>query len=400
MTEAENQVSVRERNVVTASALSSIFIFSFIIALPGVLINEVVEAFSLGGFDEGLMGTFTSIGFMVSMFFVVLVQGRVKKTTLLVFAFFLQAVALFISGFSPTFFVLLLGSLILGFSSGFIDSCSNSAIVDVQGEKSTKYLGYLHGLFGVGALLAPLIFMLALNFTDWRGIHHGLTGISLLIMVFIFFLARGIGGNKQQATAVREHLFTASDLMAYLRVRRNVALSLAGLFSMFAISAILIWLVRYMTLRFDAESIGLLSVTVYWVCATINRFLFAKFVKNSSMLLVTIGAVLSGVAVFFGIASGNPIVLCVMMGVFGFCSGHFIQVLVAECAAGYEGRTSFTTSFLMLVMCIARIGAPVIMAFVGTQISLSGGMMIPAVACLLTAAFSWYAVKASKAAKA
>ncbi|MCL2221949.1 MAG: MFS transporter [Oscillospiraceae bacterium] len=396
MVEAENQVSARERNIVTASALSSIFIFSFIIALPGVLINEVVDTFSLGGFSEGLMGTFTNIGFMVSMFFVVLVQGRVKKTKLFIFALCLQAVALFVTGFSPTFFIFLLGSLILGFSNGFIDSCSNSAIVDVQGEGCSKYLGYLHGLFGVGALLAPLVFMVALRFIDWRGIHFALTGFSVLVMVFIFSLTRGLGAEKKQETKVREHLFTASDLRAYLRVRRNVALSLAGMFGMFALFAVLIWIVRYMTLRFDAEDIGLLSVTIYWICATANRLLFARFVKNASMLFVAIGALLSGAAVFIGVASGNPIVLCVMMGVFGFCSGHFVQVLVAECAAGYKGRTSFTTSFLMFVMCIARIGAPVIMAFVGTQVSLFGGMMIPVVACLLTAVFSWYAMKSQQ----
>jgi predicted MFS family arabinose efflux permease len=341
------------------------------------------------------MGTFTSIGFMVSMLFVVLVQGRVKKTMLLAFALGLQAVALFVSGFSPTFFVLLVGSLILGFSSGFIDSCSNSAIVDVHGEKSTKYLGYLHGLFAVAALMAPLIFMFALRITDWRGIHYGLTIFSLVVMVFIFFLTRGLGGEKQQASEVREHPFTASDLLNYLRVRRNVALSLAGFFSMFTISAVLIWIVRYMTLRFDAENIGLLSVTVYWACATVNRFLFARVAKKASMMFVTVGAALSSVAFFIGVASDNPIILLIMMGVFGFCSGHFIQVLVAECAAGYEGRTSFTTSFLMLVMCIARIGAPVMMAFVGTQISLFIGMMIPVVTCLLIAASGWYAMKSS-----
>jgi len=393
MSESE-KASARERSVITTSALSAIFMFSFIIALPGVLINEVVETFSLDGVDEGLMGTFTSIGFMVSMFFVVLVQGRVKKITLLVFGLLLQAAALFVTGFSPTFFVLLLGSVFLGFSGGFIDSCSNSVIVDIQGEKSSKYLGYLHGIFGIGALIAPLAFMLVLRFTDWRGIFYILTGFSLLVMIFIFLLTRG-HDDKKQISTVREHLFIASDLWAYLRVRRNVLLSLAGLFSMFTISAVLIWIVRYMTLRFDAENIGLISVTIYWVCATANRFLFAKLVKKASMSLFTLGAILSGAAIFIGVLSGNPIVLCVMMGVFGFCSGHFVQILVAEAAVGYEGRTSFTTSFLMLIMCIARIIAPVTMAFVGTQISLFVGMMIPVVACLLTAVFSWYASKST-----
>jgi len=212
-------------------------------------------------------------------------------------------------------------------------------------------------------------------------------------MVFIFFLTRNSSEGKKRTIAVREHMFTVADLFAYIRVRRNVALLLAGLFGMFAISSVMMWVVRYMTLRFDAEDIGLLSISVFWICATINRFLFAKFVKESSLLLFTVGSVLSAAAIFIGVASGNPIVFCVMMGVLGLCSGHFVQVLVSECAVGYEGRTSFTTSFLMLTMCIARIIAPVTMAFVGTQVSLFGGMMIPVVACLLTAGFGCYVVK-------
>jgi len=395
MSESEKQVIARERNAVTVSAITAVFAFSFTVALPGVLINEVVYAFSLDGFGEGLMGTFTSLGFMVSMFLIVLIQGRTRKTMLLVFALCLQAIALIITGFAPTLAVLLGGSVILGFSGGFVDSCGNSAIVDVQGSRSSRYLGYLHGLFGVGSLIAPIAFMLALRFFDWRGIHYALAGFSLVIMVFVFLLTRNYG-DKQQSAAVREDLFTLADLRAYLRVRRNVALLLAGMFSMFALSAAMIWIVRYMTLRFDAEDIGLLSVTVYWVCATVNRFLFARFVKKPSMLFVTFGAILSGVAVFIGVVSGNPIVMLIMMGVFGFCSGHFIQILVGECAAGYEGRTSFTTSFLMLSMCIARIFAPVTMAFVGTQISLSGGMVIPSIACFLVAGFGWYAVKSKQ----
>jgi fucose permease len=376
--------------VVTTAALSSIFIYSLVVSLPAILINEVVEAFSLQGTDEGLMGSLTSLGFMIALFITILVQGRVKKITILIVAPAVQALMLFFSGFSPTFIMFCIGCTFIGFSGGFIDSTANSAIVDVRKHESTKYLGYLHGLFGVGSLSAPLIFILVQRYIDWRGIHYSLAIASFVVVVLVFILTRR-DKNVQEQQTEREHLFTKRDLFAYLRIRRNVALSLAGFFAMFAIACTTIWIVRYMTLRYDAAELGVLSISVYWVCSTVNRFLLSKLIKRAPMKFFALGAALSTVSLLIGIFFGSPVVLCVMMGVFGLCSGHFIPVLVSECAVGYEGRTTFTTSFLMFVMCIARIVSPLMIAFVSTQISLTLGMMLPVTAALMTMICGWFA---------
>jgi MFS family permease len=376
--------------VITSAALSSIFIYSLVVSLPAILINEVVDAFSLQGTDEGLMGSLTSLGFMIALFITILVQGRVKKITILIAAPAVQALMLFFSGFSPTFILFCIGCTFIGFSGGFIDSTANSAIVDVRKHEGTKYLGYLHGLFGVGSLSAPLIFIWVQRYIDWRGIHYSLAVASLAVVVLVFILTRK-SKNVQAKQTEREHLFTKKDLLAYLRIRRNVALSLAGFFAMFAIACTTIWIVRYMTLRYNAAELGVLSISVYWVCSTLNRFFLTNFIKRAPMKFFALGAALSTVSLLIGIFSGSPVILCVMMGVFGLCSGHFIPVLVSECAIGYEGRTTFTTSFLMFVMCIARIVSPLMIAFVSTQISLTLGMMLPVTAALMTMICGWFA---------
>jgi len=147
----------------------------------------------------------------------------------------------------------------------------------------------------------------------------------------------------------------------------------------------MVWIVRYMTLRYDAAELGALSITVFWVCATANRFLLAQVIKRAPMKFFALGAFLSAVLVFTGVISGNPVVLCVLMGVLGFCCGHFVPVLVSESAVGYEGRTTFTTSIIMFVMSVGRIVAPIMMAYTSTHISLDLAMMLPVVAALVTA---------------
>ena len=392
MNETVQNSKSRAAGVITSAAFVSIFIYSFVVSLSAVLINEVVEAFSLEGADEGFMGALTNLGFMLSIFFILMVQGRAQKATVLIVAFAAQAIMLFVSGFSPFFLFFCIGCTLIGFSGGFIDTFSNSIIVDVRKDDSAKYLGFLHGLFGVGSLLSPLVFMWALRYIDWRGVHYALAIASLLVVLLIFLLTRGLGKNYG-TLEVREHMFTKADLIAYLKVKRNAAIALAGFFSMYLIACVMIWIVRYMTLRYDAAELGALSFSVYWICSTINRFLFAQLIKKAPMKFLALGAGLSGIFILVGVFSGSPIVLCVMMGLFGFCSGHFVPVLVSESAVGYEGRTTFTTSFIMFVMSLGRIVAPVIMAFTSTQISLTVSMMLPVFAIAATACCGFYTVK-------
>jgi len=389
MNEAEKR-NKRAAGVITTAALASIFVYSFVVSLPAVLINEVVAAFSLDGAGEGLMGTLTSLGFGLSLFFTILFQGRAQKSTILMFAFAAQALMLFFSGFSPAFYLFCIGCLFVGFSGGFIDTSSNSVIVDVQKQESSKYLGYLHGLFGIGSLLSPVVVVWALRNISWRGVHYALAIASCLVILLIFLLTRG-KNKKHKTPAVREHLFTKHDLLNYYKVKRNIVLSFAGFFGMFTIAATMLWIVRYITLTYNAPELGAVSITVYWICATVNRFIYSKIIKRAPMKFFAFGALISGTSILIGVFVGNPIVLCVMMGIFGLCSGHFIPVLVKECAVGYEGRTTFTTAMIMFVMCIARIVSPVMMAYAGTRISLTFGMMIPvataigATACALIA---------------
>jgi len=371
--------------LITSAAFVSILIYSMVVSIPGVLINEVVETFSLSGTDEGLMGAVTSLGFLLSMIFVIMIQGRARKTIVLTAAFVAQAIVLFFCGISPTFLIFCSFCTLIGFSGGFIDTFTNSSVVDIQKNESTKSLGFLHGLFGLGSLLSPLIFVWLLRFVDWRGVHYLLAIASMLVAILVFSLTGRLGKNSNETVVVKEHLFTKTDLFAYLRVKRNVVLALSGFFAMFAIAAVLVWIVRYMTIQYDAAELGALSISVYWICSTINRFLFVHFIKRSPMMFFSLGAVLSGICIIIGVFSGNPVILCIMMGLFGIFSGHFIPVLISECAAGYEGRTTFTTSFIMFVMCIARVISPIIMAFTSTTFSLTAGMMIPVVAALATA---------------
>jgi len=369
---------------ITTAAIVSSLVYAFVMTLPSALINEIIDAFSLKGAGEGLMISLINIGFLATLIVIPLFQGRIHKITMIIAANVLMAVTLVMIGAASGLVIFAVACVILGVSSSFIDTSSNSVIVDVYKADSAKYLGYLHGVFGVGSLIAPLLIFRVMRYLDWRGIHYAVAAMSVATAVFIFFLVRNRSGSAA-APVIIEQKLRMSDIAEYFRRRRNILLSLAGILASMAQSGVIMWIVRYMTLRFDAAELGALSMSVFWLCVTANRLLLAQVIKRAPMKFFALGALLFGVCLTIGVVSGNAVVLCIAMGATGFCGGLFIPVLVSEFAVGYEGRTSFTTSVVMFVTGIPRVAAPVLVALVSTKISLFSGMMIPVASAVLAA---------------
>jgi predicted MFS family arabinose efflux permease len=256
-------------------------------------------------------------------------------------------------------------------------------------------LGYLHGIFSIGSLLAPIIAYGLLRHTDWRGVHYAVAAASILSALLISLLARG-SGISGAVTALREKTLDIADLAEYMKSKRNLILALTGLLAALAQTGLLAWIVRYMAVRFDAAELGALSISAYWLCATINRFCLSQVIRRAPMKFFAIGAVLYAALLVAGVLSESPVIMTVMVGASGLVSGQFVPGLVSQCAVGYEGKTTLTTSFIMIVMGIGRIVAPLMMAFASTQVSFAFGMMIPAATAIAAAASGWLVVLRSK----
>lgn len=104
-------------------------------------------------------------------------------------------------------------------------------------------------------------------------------------------------------------------------------------------------------------------------------------------MLVLWGALFSGIFLGAGIWSGNVVAMCVAVGLTGLASGHFVPMLVLECADGHRGNTTLTTSMMIFVSAIARVVVPLLMAAVSDAVSVAAGMSVPAVAALASALF-------------
>ncbi len=373
--------------MITGIAFGSIFLYSITNSMHNVLINELVKGFSLTGASQGMMSSMSSLGAMLALLVAPLIQGRVTKMTVLLASVASQAVSLALCGASPVFAVFCTACALLGVGGGLIDAYTNSWLVDVHKEKSPQYLGYLHGLFGIGSLLTPLIILPLMHWVDWRGVFFVMSGVLFVGVGLLLWPSRlARGSETEQAT--HEGILRWKDIWEYLKTPRNLAVLGAAFFATANQTGGLVWIVRYMTLRFDAEALGITCLSVYWVCAVINRFSIAHFRMKPSRLLV-IGAGIAMVCLTLGVLSGSAVGMLIAMGAFGLSSGHFIQVLYSECNIGYEGKTTLPTAVMSVVLCLGRIVVPLLMASVSASFSVVASMLIPAAMAGGAAVFGW-----------
>ncbi len=381
----------RTVRAMTASILIAIVPFAFSNGLTGLLINDVVDTFSLVGTKQGLMSSMLSLGLMLSLFIAPMLQGRIKKLNMMLYSGFIMAVSLFVSGFAPMFPVLIAGCALYGIGSGWLDSYANSCMVDAHPNDSAKYLGYLHATFGIGSLLIPLIVTALSPIIRWRGIYYLTGGLMTAAMIVILLLTKR-GDAKTAIVETPEKPLKTADIFAYLKNTHNILLLLAGAMAAASQTGLFVWIVRYMTVRHDAAALGTFSISLFWICATINRVFISK-IRVDRMILFFVGAGLSALTVLIGVLVGSPILMVVMAGLTGLVTGHFMPVIFGECARGYEGNTTMTTSVCIFLMGIARTLTPLLIAFLSSVYTVSAGMLVTSALSLLTMIFSGLSIR-------
>ena len=212
---------------VTTAILVTSFAYAFVNSITSVLVNAVVEEFSLTGASQGLMSSMLSLGLMIALLINPLFQGRISKVTMIVLSGTLQVVMLLLSGGAPNFGVFMVSIVLLGMGCGWLDGYINSTMIDAHPTDSPKYLGLLHGIFGIGSLLAPLAMQWMLGSTGWRWVNVALAALTAAAMVMVAFAGKK-GKKANMFGKGAEERLSFAQLGAYLKNKRNVLLLCCG----------------------------------------------------------------------------------------------------------------------------------------------------------------------------
>ncbi|NLI55121.1 MAG: MFS transporter [Clostridiales bacterium] len=370
----------------TAGIVILIIVFGLLNNYQSVVLNSVVASYHLVGGAQGIMSSMINIGSIAAYFSAPALQGRLKKTSMLVIACVLLVASFFLLGQTRLFTGMIIASIIAGVGFGWMDTNCNAVMVDIHPEKSASYLGALHGGFGVGGLTAPLLITALLAMTTWHGASFVMSGIiacaGLAFLLILAFSAKGA------PPAPKEKPLTREMVKAYLFRRKNALMLVAAMLYAVTQSGLIVWIVRYMTLRYNAEALGSAALSIYWICATLSRF-FAPRLPVRPLRLFFVGMVLMCVFQTVGVLSGNPIVMCVMVGVVGIVSGHSVPILLSEASSGQQENSSLVASSFLVSMCFLRSITPVFMGFLADWTNVSVMMLTPAAGGALAALIAW-----------
>ncbi len=387
----ESRSNSRVIRIITIAILSALFAYGFVGSISNVLVNEIIDAFSLTGTAQGLSASLMNMGSLIALFVTPLLQGRIRKTKMIVLSGLLQVAALCVAGSAAGFILFATANAVTGIGCGWLDTYANSCIVDLHPQNSTRYLGWLHGIFGIGSLIAPLAIRWILGWSNWRGVYFAFAGVMLLSVSCIAFTSQKVE-NTGALSNTQESRLTLKEVGAYLTVKRNVLLLLTTVMTNMVQTGLTCWIARYMFLAYGEVALGATCLTLFWIAATASRFVMPRL-KLRPLTIVMVGAFCATVLLSGGILSGSATVMCVAVCLCGFVTGPFMPMLIAECATGYQGKTTLTTSLMMIVGGVARLAVPLLTASVTSAVSATAGMLVPAVFAVLAGVLSLAALR-------
>lgn len=377
----------------TASLLVLIMSFAFTNSLMGILLNHMIDEYSLVSVQQGFMNSMVSLGSLLAVLMVPVIQGRVKKTVMLSASALLQAAMLMATGLAPSFFILLTACLFLGLAGGWLDNYTNSCIMDIHKTNSAHYMGMLHGFYGLGAVLTPLLVQALLYSMNWRGTYLVVGSLALGAAVFFLLVAR-FQRSIFRSTADAEQKLSTQHITRYFKDRYSLLVVMCCFFYSATQSGLLGWMVRYMKIEFQNETLGAISLSVFWLFATISRF-FAPRIKAAPMTLISVGFAVSIVAHTAGVLLGNPLLMVVFTAINGLATGHCVPLIIHESVVRHPGMTSTATSISMLVVKLAMMTTPLLMATI-SSISMQTAMLIPSVCTAGALLFALAAIREGK----
>ncbi len=152
-------------------------------SLVGVAWPTLRAEFSLPLDALGPFFISSTVGNLVSTFFIARLINRLGIGRLLILASFMSALSLFGYVLAPSWSFFVAMGVLGGFASGVIGAGLN---VYLAARYNAGQMQWLHACFGVGASLSPLIMTFSLyQFVSWRP-GYLLVGILMIVMVISF----------------------------------------------------------------------------------------------------------------------------------------------------------------------------------------------------------------------
>lgn len=363
-------------------------LFCMCMNLTGSVLNEIIADYELSLDSGGLMTFFQYIGGIIAIFVLLKIVDHMKKPLLLMMGFAIAGIMLLFIGNFPPLVLLIALYFIFGAALGMMDMLNNAVLSDIHPHNMAGVLCILHGICGLGAVLIPVI-TVVIGTANWRDTYR-LVGLVALIISAAQLAVYFAGKNdidsfyiRTPKTLVRESargFFSDKDVWFVILSILFFGLSQGG---------VITWVVKSSREIFPEAGAFLwaISLSSYWLGATTCRLLMGMnaFLKQlNPRRVIIVGGVLAGIALMFGIMSGNYI--CFFIGVFlyGALSGGTLPHTVALMTGWYNKNTGLCSSVSFISLYSGFAISTMIMGIVAAAFGMRAMMIVPAVCAIMS----------------
>lgn len=145
---------------------------------------------------------FSSLGYLIGSFFSGRIYDRFSGHRFIALTLVVMAITCVFIPLSRSLALLLFAMFLNGWAAGILDVGCNTLLVWTHGEKAGPYLNGLHFFFGVGSLIAPLLFAQVLLLTgDIQWLYWSFAIVSVPMAAWFWFLQEPRhGGRTEEAS--------------------------------------------------------------------------------------------------------------------------------------------------------------------------------------------------------
>ena len=343
----------------------------------GPFLPEISAAMRVSIDRAGLVVSAVAAGYLAALIAGGEVAHRKSAQQMLGGAMILVSAGLAGIALAPRIGAMLVAAAIVGLGQGAIDIAANAIVADLNRERLGAALNYLHVMFGVGALVGPVIVGFALRSHVPYPFPFAL-GAALTATVAIMLClappvdARAHGYEVHGAFAILTHPMVwviATVLFLYVGAETGVGA----------------WLFSYLRAQTAAgASLASWAVSLYWFGLVAGRLVGGVLANRIAPKAMAVAAcALSAVAIAGLIAApGVPAFAAAMIFFIGAGYGPVFPNMIAIGAATFPAEVGRMTS---VVAAGGAVGAIVVPWMMGSMLAASGARSSMEAALAITA---------------
>ena len=322
----------------------------------GPFLPEISRIVQVSIDRAGLIISATAAGYFAALIVAGGISHRWSAQAILIAAMLLFAAGLLGLAAAPLLPGLLLAGVLIGLGNGAIDVAANALIVDLNRERLAAALNYLHVLFGVGALLGPIIvgFALARAIPYWW--IFGLGSLTCAMIAIALTLTPAL---EVRVPATRGDGFTALLARPIIWVVGGVLFLYVG-----GETGIGAWLFLYLrTASALRPTIASSGVSLYWLGLIAGRLSGGRLAHRIAPRELTMltSAVSAAALVGLILAPRWHVLAASMMFLIGLGYGPIFPNMIAVGAARFPSQVGRMSSIVMAGGALGGVFVPWIM---------------------------------------